>query len=189
MPELAQTDIEPRRTRKLGPGAIPFSKNDRERARLAGIRSGEVRRNRSIARFYRDKEPGEDLVRLQLNEQLDLVKEQIQCTRDLLNDRRHAFCEECKRGGIEPHHRAQLLRALDSLLDRQRELLGVPRAGSRRPPPERRADHSRPGAVAPRLASAAAPVAAMPAAEPAPPQPPTAAADTPTNGVPPPNPA
>lgn len=65
--------------------------------------------------------------------QLDLVAEQIGHTRAVLNDTRTNFCPACERSGIEPHHRAQLLRALDSLLNRQRVLLGLPLPGSMRP--------------------------------------------------------
>jgi hypothetical protein len=55
----------------------------------------------------------------------------------VLNDRDDHFCPACERGGLEPHHRAQLLKALDSLLDRKRILLGIPGPGSRRPAPDK----------------------------------------------------
>jgi len=69
--------------------------------------------------------------------QLRLVTEQLKRTRDVLNDDKYCYCDKCERGGIEPHHRAQLLKALDTLLDRQRVLLGIPLPGSRRPSSER----------------------------------------------------
>jgi hypothetical protein len=46
---------------------------------------------------------------------LEIVREQI----------RLAVADLSKK--MEPHHRAQLLRALDCLLDRERELVGIPR--------------------------------------------------------------
>ncbi len=94
----------------------------KDTASANGKRSGEARRAKRNA----DKPPTFDNVQATLNAQLILVKEQIASTRDILNDVNYCYCKECKRGGIEPHHRAQLLKALDSLLDRQRILLNVP---------------------------------------------------------------
>lgn len=54
---------------------------------------------------------------------LELVQEQIARTRAELNERK-PYCKHCDRGGMEPHHRAQLLRALDVLLDRERIIMG-----------------------------------------------------------------
>jgi hypothetical protein len=69
---------------------------------------------------------------------LELVREQIELTRAVLNDKRVHFCTKCERAGIEPHHRAQLLRALDSLLDRERIILGIPGPGTLKPQSPRR---------------------------------------------------
>ena len=91
-------------------------------ASLGGIRSGEVRRAKAFFKQTFDKPPSPDTVRAALNAQLSLVNEQITLTRDVLNDK-----------AVEPHHRAQLLKALDSLLDRQRILLNVPSPGTLKP--------------------------------------------------------
>ena len=73
-----------------------------------------------------------DTVSTAILQQLRLVAEQISHTRSVLNDERD-YCPACERSGIEPHHRAQLLKALDTLLDRQRKLLGIPDPGMLRP--------------------------------------------------------
>ncbi len=117
-------------------GLVPF---DHERATLAGIRSGQVRRQRAgLQPVTPTHKPEPDHVQRAINAQLNLVAEQITRTRAVLNDDKSHWCAVCERGGMEPHHRAQLLRALDSLLDRQRKLLGIPDPGSRKPAPERR---------------------------------------------------
>ena len=72
-----------------------------------------------------------------INRQLRLVREQITRARERLNDDRLDYCEHCNRGGMPDHHRAQLLKALDSLLERECDLFGVPGRGKRRPAPER----------------------------------------------------
>lgn len=105
---------------------IPFNS---AKASLAGQRSGQVRRLQAaiLARKPIDLTPLQpaNLVERTTNAQLDLVAEQIAHTRTLLNDKRSNWCPACERGGMEPHHRAQLLKALDTLLDRQRKLLGI----------------------------------------------------------------
>ena len=63
-----------------------------------------------------------------LKAQLQLVREQVRSTRLVLNDTA-GQCPKCSRGPIEPHHRAQLLKALDTLLNRERILLGVHEPG------------------------------------------------------------
>lgn len=57
-----------------------------------------------------------------VRDQLRIVSEQIIATRSTLNA-----------GAMEPHHRAQLLKALDTLLDRQRVLNNIPTPGQLRP--------------------------------------------------------
>ena len=104
-----------------------------ESGKIAGQRSGEVRRERSHHRKTFDKPPPVNAVQVALNGQLKIVAEEIDHTRDILLDKHSFFCPACERGGIEPHHRAQLLKALDVLLDRQRKLLGVSNPGPRRP--------------------------------------------------------
>lgn len=132
MPEV----LEPPTKNNRGRGLVPFN---HERATLAGIRSGQVRRERAgLQPVSVPPKLNPDSVQRAINAQLNLVAEQITRTRAVLNDDRDYWCEHCKRGAMEPHHRAQLLRALDSLLDRQRKLLGIPDPGSRKPLPERR---------------------------------------------------
>lgn len=116
-------------------GLIPF---DPERARLAGQKSAQVRRQRALDRANAIKPVEPTQVQAAVYEQLKLVAEQIASTRAVLNDDRSDWCEHCERGGMAPHHRAQLLKALDALLDRQRKLLGIAdpapvRASSKKP--------------------------------------------------------
>lgn len=70
---------------------------------------------------------------------LEIVEEQIARARTTLNDDT-PYCEHCERGGLLASHQAQLLKALDSLLDRRRELLGRPRLATLKPTakPQRR---------------------------------------------------
>ena len=103
---------------------------------LAGIRSGQVRRER--AGLQPKSEPARPIVNVvqqAVNAQLNIVREQLTRTRAVLNDGEYRYCEHCERGGIEPQHRAQLIKSLDTLLDRQRKLLGIPDPGPRRSPP------------------------------------------------------
>lgn len=65
-------------------------------------------------------------------EELEIVEEQIACTRKELNDRTPA-CVCCERPALQPHHRAQLLKALDALLERRRKLTGRFSPGTLRP--------------------------------------------------------
>ena len=67
-----------------------------------------------------------------IKRQLKLVREQITRTCALLNDERIDYCEHYKRAGMPDHHRAQLLRALDSLLERECDLLAIPGRGKPR---------------------------------------------------------
>ena len=96
-------------------------------------RSQEARRQRKESRAQTKVAP---LTTPQLSTpdaRLSLVLEQIDRTRDVLNNDKFNWCPECKRGGVEPHHRGQLLRALASLLDQERILRSEPLPGSRRP--------------------------------------------------------
>ena len=123
MPELIEAP--PAHYQKLPEAAKPFTFTDHARASAAGKRSGELRRLRALEQFKADKPPAFDSVQAAVNGQLELVASQINRTRDVLNDSKYRYCKECERGGIEPHHRAQLLKALDTLFDRQRKLLGI----------------------------------------------------------------
>jgi hypothetical protein len=127
-------------------------------AREMAVRSHEARRQRKESRAQTSPAPLTTAHLSTPDARLSLVLEQIDCTRDVLNDDKFNWCPECKRGGIEPHHRAQLLKSLDTLLDRQRELLGIPRTGSRRPGRER--EQRRPDwwGFVPRVAALAAQV-------------------------------
>lgn len=101
-----------------------------------GKRSGEARRNKpvsfalSVPRSHLVVEP--DLART-IHELLKVLSEQISRTRSLLNDERYRYCEHCERGGVEPNHRAQLLKALDGLIERKTALLGIPGPGQLKP--------------------------------------------------------
>jgi hypothetical protein len=144
--------------------------NDHSRAREAGRKSGETRRANKLARLNQDKPTPPDLVQRAINEQLLLVQEQIKRTRDVLNDEDCDFCEHCGRAGIPAHHRAQLVKALDALLDRQRKLLGVPDPGRRRPIADRprRNGYGSPEPVEPVLPSPESAPAPTPQVAPAP---------------------
>lgn len=65
---------------------------------------------------------------------LRLVQEQIKRACAVLNDDRMNWCPACERSGLEPHHRAQLLKALDALLDRKGVLLGIHKPGPSKAP-------------------------------------------------------
>lgn len=71
-----------------------------------------------------------------VQEELQIVNEQIAHAREALNDKT-PWCPVCERPELQPHHRAQLLKALDTLLDRRRILSGRPLPGSRKPAPDR----------------------------------------------------
>lgn len=64
--------------------------------------------------------------------ELEIVEEGIsQARKDLKQT--WFYCEHCKREGMAPNHRAQLMKALDSFLDRRRILLNRPLPGTMRP--------------------------------------------------------
>lgn len=90
----------------------------------AGKRSGLARRERSYLKATFDKPPSVDKVQAELNHQAKLVKQQIELTVNALNG---------KDGEVTHSNRAALLKALDTLLDRQRVLLNVPDPGTNRP--------------------------------------------------------
>lgn len=107
-----------------------------ENAAELGRKSGEVRRNKPVSFLVPVPnsqtiiEP--DIARTVI-ELLKIVTEQIARTRELLNDDDYGYCEHCKRSGVEPNHRAQLLKALDNLIERKAKLLGIPDPGSYKP--------------------------------------------------------
>lgn len=137
MPELLEAPAETQPN--LSPEFIAHIIDTPEKASAAGKRSGEARRERAMAKQVNGTNPIEpDAVQVALNGQLKLVAEQIAHTRELLNDDDYGYCEHCKRSGIEPHHRAQLLKALDALALWQRKLLGIADPGPRKPAPEPR---------------------------------------------------
>jgi hypothetical protein len=70
------------------------------------------------------------------NQDLELVEEQIQRARAVLNDMRCNWCPACERSGVEPHHRAQLMKAIDSLLHRKAMILGIHLPGPSKAPRE-----------------------------------------------------
>ena len=122
MPDLLEA---PRQSRHLPDAAKPFTFTDHARASAAGKRSGELRRLRAAQLLTADKPPAFDSVQATVNGQLELVAGQIKRTRDLLDDDEYRYCEHCERGGMEPNHRAQLLRSFATLLEQQRKLLGI----------------------------------------------------------------
>lgn len=122
---------------------------DHARAILMGQRSGQVRRERAA---MLKRPPAAPQVEPQTDDRLTLLVEQITRTRVSLNDDDCDYCDKCKRSGLQPHHRAALLRALCELLDQQRIARGEPLPGSRRPAQER----------APSASSAARPLPMVP---------------------------
>ncbi len=109
-------------------------------AQLAAIKSVESRRANPVQRV-RILQTTNTLAfdqdaRAAVKRQLTLVREQITRTRARLNDERLDWCEHCERGGMPDNHRAQLLKALDALCERECDLLAIPGRGSRRPSPE-----------------------------------------------------
>lgn len=124
MPELLESP--PAETHQKLPDVLkPFTWT-REEARQAAQRSAILRTQRAAQnKLTLNAEPTDLSAQLAVNAQLRIVAEQVSRTRSLLNDDDFRYCEHCERGGVEPHHRAQLLKALDTLLDRQRKLLGI----------------------------------------------------------------
>jgi hypothetical protein len=116
-----------------------------ETARQAALKSILVRQAMKEVKAAKAELRG---VKAQLTEDvrfdLEIVEEQIAHTRRVLNDKKSFFCPACERFEMQPQHMAQLLKALDSLLDRRRELLGRPRLATLRPSskPQRRTPES-----------------------------------------------
>ena len=73
-----------------------------------------------------------------VSERLMIVREQISGVRILLNSTDDHYCAECSRGGVDGKTRAMLMKALDTMLDRERILLGTPLPGNRRPAVEKK---------------------------------------------------
>ncbi len=71
-------------------------------------------------------------------ELVQLVNEQIASTREILNaEPVVGSCPHCMKDcghevSMEPHHRAQLLKALDNLIERKQDLLGIAGRGQRK---------------------------------------------------------
>lgn len=100
----------------------PLFRFNAENARIFAAKSAERRRAKPVKYPELPQSPS-----LQpSDERLLLVQRQITLTRDTLE------------GKLEPKDRAQLLRALCGLLDRERILRGEPLPGSRKPAPEPR---------------------------------------------------
>lgn len=137
---------------QLQPFAFKGENARRASAKGVAARLKLIAQAKAIVEADRARPTGPPAIDKAVTAQLNLVAEQITRTRKVLNS------EE-----VEHHHRAQLLKALDSLLDRQRELLGIPRTGSRRPGPDK-------------------PARRQTYVEPVPSQP--SASDTPSSGVP-----
>lgn len=112
-----------------------------ETARLAGIKSGIARRSEPVV--FEEPAANVELIReaykaRTIDERLKVIAEQIASTRAFLNRAPMSVCMECGQDSEMPaHHRAALLKALDALIEREQDLLGIPGRGHRRPPAER----------------------------------------------------
>jgi hypothetical protein len=104
-----------------------------EPSRIIGIpfttenASENAKRSWEIRRAQPQREADIEARRIQAD--LSLVEEQIRRARKELNDEDSGYCEHCKRQGMPPHHRAQLMKAIDTLLERKRILLCRPGPG------------------------------------------------------------
>lgn len=105
----------------------------KENAREFALKSIQVRREKK-ERLMRELEAKQACVELppDVAEELKIVEEQIAHARRTLNCRK-PFCPACEREELQPHHRAQLMKALDAFLDRRRILLGRPNPGTLKP--------------------------------------------------------
>lgn len=125
------------------PAVVPFINSSNAQA-LAKLSWEHRRAKASLSITQQDADPAKLAC---IREQLQIVQEQIAATRAELNEHK-PYCPACERGPMEPHHRAQLLKALDTLLDRQRVLNGIPTPGQLRPTsPRAGRDAQRPPAL------------------------------------------
>lgn len=124
---------------------MPVALWNSEQARLMGIKSGEARRAKPV-QFPVQVQPNplftEPNIARTVSERLKLLAEQIRNAREILNAEPQQFCSECGQGGHMPiHHRAALMRALDNLIEREQDLLGIPGRGQRKPGNEAKPRH------------------------------------------------
>lgn len=98
-------------------------------ARLAGRLSAAKRQRQRNEQGNAGAAPKMDA---ETRQELAIVNKQIKRTCETLDDET-PYCEHCERPALEPHHRAQLLRALDGLLERRRKLTGRFAPGTMRP--------------------------------------------------------
>jgi hypothetical protein len=70
-------------------------------------------------------------------EVLTLISQQITNATEVLNDEDYRYCEHCKRAGVSPKDRAQLLGALDRLLERERVYRQIAGPGNLKPTSQR----------------------------------------------------
>ena len=136
----------------LEPPSKPSTRITSANARLMAAKSAE--RRRAIPFRYPPvtaptvsplPEPAQTAIAMQLG----LVADQITRTSKVLNAQTMRTCPHCLKElpdlpqfEIEPHHRAQLLRSLDLLLDRQRKLLMIPEPGPQKPRQDRNGSRS-----------------------------------------------
>jgi hypothetical protein len=127
-------------TAVLEPARKPISRFTPENARLMSAKALETRRRNAAIRLQAEQAEQPTTNQAQgapviaagpWSEELEIVQEQITRTRKQLQD------------NMEPGERAQLVRALDLMLDRKRILQERPLPGSRRPAAE--SSRSRPG--------------------------------------------
>jgi hypothetical protein len=121
---------------------VPFVPFNSETARLAGIASGLARRSTKVE-FLEPVPSIETIIEHNrartVTERLKILGEQIAQTRAVLNAAPKTTCIECGQEEEMPaHHRAQLLRALDALIEREMDLLGLATR------PTRKVGHDRP---------------------------------------------
>lgn len=115
-----------------------------ESATLAGRLSGTVRQLKKEREANGHGKPRLDA---ETAWELKIVEEQLARARKALNDDKEFFCPACERCGMAPSHRAQLMKSLDTFLDRRRELLGRPRLATLKPstkPPRREVSDPQP---------------------------------------------
>lgn len=124
---------------------IPITKENARELTLRGI----AKRRARVAELKRLQEeriqflpiPARQIIEQSLSEiareRLELIREQIVIARLVLNSTDQHYCKHCERGDLDGKTRAQMIKALDTLLDRERILLGIPLPGQRRPQEDR----------------------------------------------------